>query len=258
MHDATKMKLGATYWSGRDVSNEPGDPTTFVAGLAVRRADDGTLQLASDDVAALIGISLGRPLCGTTGRTAVARTGLGVPLLMKAYQASGVVTISNYTNAQGDKVTIGEVEFTGQSGAATPGDATFQAATSLAATATSLAAQINAHPDLDGVVTAEADSATVIVTAVDAGPDGNDIVFTWTDVSTSGGSVSGSGTLAGGTFGAVTHGAAVYVNDEGKGCKSTDDDASATGGTYSGDLLTGVTEAGGEAYCALVDMVGGL
>lgn len=258
MHDATKVLLGTSTSSSRDISSEPADPATFVAGLAVRRASDGGLQLDDDSTALLIGISLGRDLANSE-RTAVIRAGLGVPLRQQAYPAVGTFAITNYTNAVGDSADVAGVQFVGGSGAATPGDATFQAATSLAATATSLAAQINAHPVASLVVSAEADDDEVIVTALEPGVAGNEIDFAWTAASSAGGTASGDGALAGGSNGAAVHGKQVYTNDAGLGCKSTDDDATATGGTYDGGILTGVdaiTQA--ETFVALVDMPGGL
>lgn len=55
-------------------SSEPGDPTTFKAGLAVRRATTGSLVLASGS-GSLIGLSLGRGLSNATSRTSVLRAG---------------------------------------------------------------------------------------------------------------------------------------------------------------------------------------
>lgn len=75
-HDPTKVLLGATQSSEKDISCEPADPATFVAGLAVRRTSGGGLAVNSG---APIGISLGRSL-SDTAKTAVARTGLRVPL----------------------------------------------------------------------------------------------------------------------------------------------------------------------------------
>jgi len=101
-------------------------------------------------------------------------------------EAEGTVTITSYANlvsTSGDTLKVGSVTFTAQSGAVTPGDATFRAATSNDATATSLAAQINAHADLDGVVTATALASVVTITAVDPGAAGNDLDLVYTDSS---------------------------------------------------------------------------
>lgn len=78
MHDPTKFLLGATNSSARDVSRHDSDPDTFKAGLAVRLASTGALVLekASGE---LIGVSLGKDLSDIK-KTAVARTGLGVPI----------------------------------------------------------------------------------------------------------------------------------------------------------------------------------
>lgn len=124
--------------------------------------------------------------------------------------AEGTVTITSYANlvdAGNDEITVGGVTFVAQSGAATLGQATFQAATSNNATATSLAAQINAHADLDGIVTATALGAVVTVSAVDRG--GNDIALSYSDEGTAtvGATVvamaGGTAALDVGTFGGV-------------------------------------------------------
>lgn len=119
---------------------------------------------------------------------------------INATAASGTVTISSYANlvsGTDDVITINGVAFTAQAGAATLGTATFQAATSNDATAASLAAQINAHADLDEV-SAAAVGAVVTITATDTGSGGNEITLAYTDNDSNvGASVSGA-TLSGG------------------------------------------------------------
>ncbi len=99
-------------------------------------------------------------------------------------QATGTVTISNYANlliTAADVITVAGVAFTAQSGAATLGTATFRAATGNNETAISLAAQINAHATTSALVTAVATGAAVLITAIEAGSDGNDIAISYTD-----------------------------------------------------------------------------
>lgn len=262
-HDATKVVMGSVGSNKRVVTTEPADPADFPAGTAVRRASDGGLQTEDDSTAALIGISMGKDL-SNTAKTAVCRKALGVPLKLKKYYASGTVQITAYASLVSDTddtLEVADVVFTAQSGAATPGDATFQAATSDEATATSLAAQINAHEDLDGVVTAEADGDEVVITAVEHGEGGNALTFEYTDNDTNVGlTVTGSGTLAGGIDqdDVAVHGQVVYVNDEGLGCDSEDADAAATGATYNGGVFTGIFEDGSEDTVAVVDIAGAL
>lgn len=115
--------------------------------------------------------------------------------------AEGVITISNYANlvsGTDDSFTIGGTVFTAQAGAATPGDGTFQAATSNNATAASLVAQINAHATVSLLVRAVQDGNLVKLTAVHGGVGGNAITTVYTDNDSNvGGSVSGA-TLTGG------------------------------------------------------------
>lgn len=123
---------------------------------------------------------------------------------VEADQAEGAFTVSSYANLVSgtpDTVTVAGVAFTAQSGAATLGTATFRAATSNDATATSLAAQINAHATTSALVVATAQGAVVTVQAKLAGSAGNDITASYTDNDTNvGGSWAGlsGGKLAGG------------------------------------------------------------
>jgi len=138
--------------------------------------------------------------------------------------ADGTITISSYANlvsGTDDSITIEGVTFTAQEGAATPGATTFQAATSNDATATSLAAQINAHATIGDLVSAVAVGAVVTLTALaDNAWDGNDIDVSYTDNDTNVGI-----TLAGLSGGKLSGGAGLYVGAfEGViGVSSTDD-----------------------------------
>lgn len=118
-------------------------------------------------------------------------------------QAEGVATITSYANlvsGTADTLAVAGVTFTAQAGAATPGTATFQAATSNDITAASLAAQINAHATAGALVEATALAAVVTIKAKLAGWAGNDIAVVYVDNSSAGLTLSGleSGKLAGG------------------------------------------------------------
>ena len=126
--------------------------------------------------------------------------------------ASGTITVTNYANlvsGTDDSVTIEGVTFTAQEGAVTLGQTTFRAATSNEATATSLAAQINAHATIGALVTASVVGAVVTVTAKVAGAAGNTIGLSYTDNDTNvgitlagldGGNLSGGSGLLIGSF----------------------------------------------------------
>ena len=76
------------------------------------------------------------------------------------------VTISSYTalvSGTDDTITVGGISFAATACAVCLGDASFRAATSQAATATSLAAQINGHATASTIVTATASCAIVKV-----------------------------------------------------------------------------------------------
>lgn len=115
--------------------------------------------------------------------------------------ARGEVTISSYANlvsGTDDSVTVGATVFTAQAGAATPGQATFQAATSNSATATSLAVQINAHATAGALVEAQAVDAVVMIRAKAVGTGGNSIALAYTDNDTNVGASVSAATLLGG------------------------------------------------------------
>ena len=117
--------------------------------------------------------------------------------------ASGNCTITSYANlltVTPDTVVVGATTFTAQSGAVTPGDATFRAATDNATTAISLAAQINAHATAGALVKATVIGAVVTISAINGGTGGNAIALAYHDLGTStiGATVSGA-FLTGGT-----------------------------------------------------------
>lgn len=98
MHDATKVLMGQTCSNHKEIDNRPGDPSTFVAGLAVRLKSDDTLSLTSSD-GALLGVSAGRSL-SSTNRVAIVRKGIRVPIIVASGtnpSVGGQVTISNST-----------------------------------------------------------------------------------------------------------------------------------------------------------------
>lgn len=115
--------------------------------------------------------------------------------------AEGLITITSYANlvsGTDDVITIGATAFTAQTGAATPGTGTFQAATSNDATAASLAAQINAHAVAGALVIATADGPEVTIKAIHGGVAGNSIALGYTDNDTNVGATKSGTTLAGG------------------------------------------------------------
>lgn len=80
MHDPTKVLLGTTQSSAKEVQNYNSDPATYKAGLAVRLASTGLLGVAKNS-GRLVGISLGKSLSDAK-KTSVARDGLKIPILL--------------------------------------------------------------------------------------------------------------------------------------------------------------------------------
>lgn len=262
-HDATKVQLGTTRSSLRQgTKTYASDPATYKAGLAVRVASTGLLTLVKAS-GLWAGISLGKSL-DDAAKTTVLPVGLQVPVLLKSKKASGTVVITSYANLVSgtpDTVTVNGQAFTAQAGAATPGQATFQAATNNNTTAASLAAQINAHAVIGALVTAKVSNATVTIYAEAGGTAGNAITLAYADngTSTVGATVSGA-TLTGGAAAPdyVVLGAKVYFNDATGEADSSDADSTVSDAVYASGVLTGIDEAGNEVYAAVVDMVGGL
>ncbi len=79
MHSSA-VYMGQTKSNVKEVDNRAGDPATFKAGLCVHLKSDGALSLVAAEGSKL-GISLGRSLSDTK-RTAIARKGLAVPVLL--------------------------------------------------------------------------------------------------------------------------------------------------------------------------------
>ena len=80
-------------------------------------------------------------------------------------KASGTVALAQASLTAGDIVQVGSVGFVATNGAVTLGQATFDMRTSNNAVGVSLAAQINAHAALAGLVSAVNASGTVTITA---------------------------------------------------------------------------------------------
>lgn len=80
-HSQTKVMMGSTQSSIKEVTNYPG-AATLEAGVCAHAKNDGTVTAAKAD-GSPVGVSLGKDQSDTT-RTAVCRKGLRVPLKLKA------------------------------------------------------------------------------------------------------------------------------------------------------------------------------
>lgn len=270
MHDSSKILLGSAVKSDAVISQYNSDPATYLAGLCVSQSSTvGELSLLKS-AGARCGVSMGRDL-GNAKRTAVLRAGSGVPVRAALKRSTGLITITNFTNlAAGDTLTVGATGFVGQAGAATPGTATFQSAGSLAAAATSLATQINAHATASTLVYAIASSDTVRLYAkVEGAGSGHDVAVSYTDASPTSVGLTLSGLAAGKLDGGsntissidfATAGSKMYINDTtGKA------DVAMTGFSTVSDAIyqvsavkTGIAEDASEVAAVVVDMTGGL
>lgn len=272
-HDATKVALGGTRSNHKNVACFNVDPASFPAGLCVSLASTGLPSLLKS-AGMRYGISLGKSLSDHK-KTDVCQAGLKVPVRAALKRATGVITISSYANlvsGTDDSVSIAGTAFTAQAGAATPGDKTFQAATSNNATAVSLAAQINAHATVSQKVWAVV-TATGVVTlySVVAGAGstgtGNDIAVSYTDNDTNVGiTLSGlsGGKLSGGSntisdIAYIVVGEKMYINDiTGEADIAMSGFSTISDAVYISTELTGIDEDGASVAAVLVDMQGGL
>lgn len=105
MHDATKVLMGQTNSSMKEVDNHSGDPATFQAGLVVHLKSDDTLSLAVAD-GSKMGISLGRSLSDTK-RTTIVRKGIRVPVQVTAAFTPVVGAQVQFSTTTGKCVTSG-------------------------------------------------------------------------------------------------------------------------------------------------------
>lgn len=272
-HDATKVALGSSRSNHKDVACFNVDPASFPAGLCVSLASTGLPSLLKS-AGMRYGVSLGKSLSDHK-KTDILQAGLKVPVRAALKRATGVITISSYANlvsGTDDSVSIAGTAFTAQAGAATPGDPTFQAATSNNATAISLAAQINAHATVSQKVWAVV-TATGVVTlysvasGVGSTGTGNDIAVSYTDNDTNVGiTLSGlsGGKMSGGSddvddIAYVTVGAKMYVNDiTGEADIAMSGFSTVYDAVYVAAPLTGIAEDGSSVAAVLVDMQGGL
>lgn len=263
MHDSTKVLMGNVGSSSKEVTEFIADPATYIAGLAVRATNSATAQLSVTKAAGFwAGVSLGKSL-SDTAKTSVCRVGRRVPVLLERQPARGIITITDYSklvSGTDDSITIGATAFTAQVGAATLGQTTFQAATSNDATATSLAAQINAHATAGALVKATAVAAVVTVTALSNSTAGDTIALAYTDNDVNIGATISGATLTDSDDSPdfVTIGSKVYFSDTTGKADDPNSGSTISDAVYVSGVLTGIDESGTEVLAAIVDMPGGL
>lgn len=241
-HDPSKVLMGSSPSSEREISCENGDPATFKAGVAVRRNSSGNLLLADDGTATLIGISAGISLSDTK-KTAVFRSGLRVPVLLKDESVAASVKKGDITftsklfGVAGNAITITLADTETGDVAVVEVDGYdivigIESGVTLAET-------------IGDALDASAAAMALIDYAIDSGDE---------DVAQTGATQAN---LAGGSDGSahVVLGGILKIDDT-SGEASSDGDT--TGGVYSSGVLTGVYYDGTTARVALVDIPGGL
>lgn len=261
-HDATKVVMGSSRSSSKQGSETFGsDPASFPAGVAVRRNSSNLLSLTKAD-GNWVGISMGKSLSDSK-KTTVQLAGEQVPVLIERQPARGIITITSYANllsGGADTITVGATVFTAQSGAATPGDATFRAATGNTETAASLATQINAHATAGALVKATAALGVVTLTAISNAAAADTIAMAVTEGGTGTGATVSGATLTDSddTPDYVVIGQPVYFSDTTGKADDPNSNATVSNAIYVSGLMTGIAEDGTEVLAAIIDMAGGL
>ncbi len=261
MHDTSKVQMGSVGMSGFNAANFAADPATFPAGTAVRLKADGTISVTKAD-GSWVGISKGRSL-SVTKKLSVVTDGRLVPVLIERQPARGIIEITDIANlidGTDDTITVGATAFTAQAGAVTPGQATFQAATDVTATAASLAAQINAHATAGALVKATAALGVVTLTAKSNSTSGDTIALSYEQLGTGDGATVSGATLTDSddTPDYVTLGSKVYFSDTTGKADDPNSGATISDAVYASGLLSGYDEDGTAVLAALIDMPGGL
>ncbi len=261
--DATKVLMGSTRSSSKQGTEVfASDPSTYLAGLAVRLASTGLLSVTKS-AGHWAGISLGRSLSDHK-KTTVLKAGEQVPVLVEAGPARGIVTITSYANlvvTSGDTLKVGATTFTAQSSAVSHGGATFRAATGNNETAASLADQINFHAVAGPLFTAVAVGPVVTITAKTNTTLGSTIDLVYTDTHSADiGLTVDDVTFTGGGVAPdfCVIGAPVYFSDVTGKADDPESGSTISNGVYVTEALTGIDEDGNEVYAAVIDMAGGL
>lgn len=239
-HDPSKVLLGTTQLSGKEVSSEVGNPVTFPAGVAVRRSSDGGLSLSAGS---LIGISLGRDLADTN-KTAICRTGEMVPLqLTDVGSPAGAIIgdlifVAKDRSEAAEEITIELVDSAsaGAEAVVVNGKSIVVAIEDGVSTAQQIATAINANAEAVALVTVTVDDGQGSQ-AQDAAAE--EALSGWEE-----------------PYPYVLKGKAVLLNaTTGK----ADETGSATGAVYVDGPLTGIDPvANTQSDVAIVDMPGGL
>lgn len=236
-HNPNLILFGSTQSSVKEVTPEKGDPTTFKAGLAVRKATSGGLQLNDDGTAVLIGVSLGEDLSGGKLITSVCRTGNYVPIALKNDAAA---------------VKIGDITFTAKLFGAPGNDLTI----TIADTETGNVATVDVDGNdivigIDGGTT----TTTVVRTAILASAEASALITAVIDGGDEAATVSAATitSLTGGSNVAVP-GQPVLIDDV-TGQASVDGDTTAA--LYISGVLTGMYADGTTVPAAWIAMPGG-
>jgi len=232
-HDPTKLLLGSTNSTVKEVTCEDADPASFPAGTAVRRASNGGLQIADDSTASLIGVSLGQSLSDTK-KTAVIRTGNFVNILVQNDAASvkkGDITFTaKLFGPAGNALTIALIDDGAVSVEVIDNDIVVNIDAGVT-TAAQIKAAIEANAEANALITATIDSGDEAAAQ----------------------SAQTEASLTGGSDFCVP-GTAVKIDDT-TGLASVDGDTTAA--IYLTGTLTGVKPDGTTAPAAMIAMPGG-
>lgn len=238
-HDPNIVLLGGRVSSIADITPEPGNPNTFKAGTAVRRASSGELLIADNGTSPLIGVSAGPSLTpGDTTMTSVFRVGNDVPLLLQdetaELQVGDILFTAAASGADGNDITIALLDVLSDGSASVVVDGTD--------ITISIEAAVTDAETIADAIAEDPEASALVLATVDGGEEATAQA------------AAAEAPLAGGSTFEPVLGAVVNIDDV-TGKASTGGDA--TSAKFTSGRKTGLYPDGTTAPCALVNLIGG-
>lgn len=242
-HDASKVLMGTSLSSSKEVQVFDNDPATFLAGLCVSRDSNGDLSLAKSD-GMRMGVSLGKSI-DDKSKTAVIREGLRIPVICNEIYAALTKAEMTFTakaiGSGGNDISIIFAD------TATAGSETISVASNQITVG--IEGGVSTAQQIKTAIDGDAESAALISVAIASGQESTaQAAFTEDNL---------EGGLSASDYVAI--GAKAYIDDvSGKVNDSNESGVTVSDMTYVSGALTGIAEDGSEVAAALVDMPGGI
>lgn len=242
-HDASKVAMGSSYSSDKNIEVFDNDPATFLAGLCVSIDSSGDLSLAKSD-GVRMGVSLGKSF-SDNAKTAVVRAGLRVPVLCTELYAALTKAELTFTaktiGSGGNDISLIFAD------TATAGSETISVSTNQITVG--IEGGVSTAQQIKTAIDGDAESAALISVAIASGQESTaQSAFTEDNL---------EGGLSASDY--VTIGAKAYTDDvSGKVNDSNESNTTVSDMIYVSAPLTGTAEDGSSVVAALVDMPGGI